>query len=140
MTGHKHSEITRRYRPWYSPPLVFSLLVILFLGVEAVAAVNSEGQALLAFKAGLRDPQGVLNSWSSADSDPCKWYGVTCDTNYNVHRVLIQGTELSGNISARLRDLPVLRALVLSRNNFSGIIPPELAEIGTRGLNFPVLH
>lgn len=108
----------------------YVLLAILTAYVLVVAAVSSDGEALLAFKVGLDDPTGILNSWNGADPYPCLWYGVTCNEDLKVQRLLLQGTQLSGSISPVLRNLTELRTLVLSRNNFSGPLPTELGLIG----------
>ncbi|KAG0576727.1 hypothetical protein KC19_5G103200 [Ceratodon purpureus] len=99
---------------------------------KSIVAVNPDGEALLAFKAVLQDPTGILTSWKASDSDPCLWDGVTCSTNLKVQRLLLQDSQLSGPISGpALRNLTELRTLVLSRNNFSGAFPPELSQIVT---------
>lgn len=110
--------------------IVFTALAFAYL-TKSIVAVNPDGEALLAFKAVLQDPTGILNSWKASDPDPCLWDGVTCNTNLKVQRLLLQDTQLSGPISGpALRNLTELRTLVLSRNNFSGAFPSELSQIG----------
>lgn len=93
---------------------------------------SEEVSALLAFKAAVTDPLGVLSSWnSSSESNPCNWYGITCDNTLHVNKILIEDAELSGPISPQLANLTHLRYLVLSQNQFSGFVPPELSQIGT---------
>ena len=112
--------------------IVLRVFVVWACVSESVVAVNSDGEALLAFKAVLQDPTGILNAWKASDPDPCLWDGVTCNTNLKVQRLLLENTQLSGPISGpALRNLTDLRTLVLSQNNFSGALPPELSQIGT---------
>lgn len=133
------TETTTQVGPWrYSRELVqcvwhhqVAFVVFVYLATTIAAAVNPDGEALLAFKAALQDPTGILNSWSASDANPCLWNGVTCNTNLRVQRLLLQDTQLAGPISPALRNLTELRTLVLSRNNFSGALPPELSQIGT---------
>lgn len=111
--------------------IVFTAFVFLYL-TKGIAAVSSDGEALLAFKAVLQDPTGILRSWNAADPTPCLWEGVTCNTNLKVQRLLLQKTQLSGPIAgAALRSLSELRTVVLARNNFSGALPTELSQIGS---------
>lgn len=35
-------------------------------------------QALMAIKAALKDPHGVLDNWDGTSVDPCSWAMVTC--------------------------------------------------------------
>lgn len=107
------------------------LVIFVYLATTIVAAVNPDGEALLAFKAPLQDPTGILNSWNAADPNPCLWEGVTCNTNLKVQRLLLQDTQLSGPISPALRNLTELHTLVLARNNFTGDLPSELSQIET---------
>ena len=42
-------------------------------------AINSEGLALLGFRAGVDcDPYGTFSNGNSSDSDACMWLGVHC--------------------------------------------------------------
>ena len=107
--------------------------------------------ALLAFKAGIFDPKGVLSSWT-LETDPCidGWFGISCSCNSALNSSTINssqalcaplsgassgysrilqielseaGTELAGNLSATLGTLTELRVMNLKNNNFSGSIP-----------------
>lgn len=126
----RHRVVTVQYNLGY-----YAVAFVIFVYLAAIiGAVNPDGEALLAFKAALQDPTGILNSWNAADPNPCLWDGITCNTNLKVQRLLLQGTRLSGPISPALRNLTELRTLVLSCNNFSGPLPPELSQIGTFAL------
>jgi hypothetical protein len=133
------AEMTQRGPPWrrgrvggQSSWLAIAVTVLVFAFLsKSVVAVSPDGEALLAFKAALRDPTGILRSWKGSDPNPCLWDGVTCNTMLKVQRLLLQDKQLSGPISGpALRNLTELRTLVLSQNNFSGALPPELSQIG----------
>lgn len=115
----------------FRPLPCHALLAVFTAFILVVVAVNPDGKALLAFKAGLDDPTGILNSWNDADPYPCSWDGVTCNENLRVQLILLQDTQLSGPIAPVLRNLSELRTLVLSRNNFFGPLPSEVGQIGS---------
>ncbi|MCO5612465.1 hypothetical protein L7F22_066732 [Adiantum nelumboides] len=43
-------------------------------GASAQLGFNAEVDALIVFKNGLQDPQGVLASWDPSSADPCTWF------------------------------------------------------------------
>ena len=45
------------------------------------------GDALIALKTNLADPNNVLQSWDPTLADPCTWFHVTCDSENSVTRV-----------------------------------------------------
>lgn len=65
--------------------LLVSLLLVAFSG--PFAAGNLDGDALIALKSSLKDPDGVLQSWDPTLVDPCTWFHVTCDDNNRVTRL-----------------------------------------------------
>ncbi len=143
MTGRRQETSLLLLHHFPSVISVFAALLLLSSSSNlespscvAAISVNSSGSseevsALLAFKAAVTDPLGVLSSWnSSSESNPCNWYGITCDNTLHVNKILIEDAELSGPISPQLANLTHLRYLVLSQNQFSGFVPPELSQIG----------
>lgn len=128
---------------------------ILTLSTDALPLPTFEKDklALLAFKAGIFDPKGVLSGWT-LESDPCidGWFGISCSCNsfmssstMNSSQALCAplsvassgysrvlqielseaGIELTGNLSAALGTLTELRVMNLKNNNFSGAIPSK---------------
>nr|XP_034930736.1 probable leucine-rich repeat receptor-like protein kinase At1g35710 [Populus alba] len=119
---------------------------------------NEEAEALLKWKASLDDnhSQAVLSSW--VGSSPCKWLGITCDNsgsvaNFSLPHFDLRGTLHSFNFSSfpnlltlnlrnnsiygtipfeiglLTRQLESLVFLVLSFNNLSGSLPPEMNNL-----------
>lgn len=92
-------------------------------------ALSSDGEALLAFKMGLRSSVGVLASWKESDPNPCNWHGVTCDRQTGrVVSLNLAFHSLWGNIPPDFGKLNQLRRLALQRNSLYGSIPPALGN------------
>jgi hypothetical protein len=77
--------------------IAVTVLVFAFLS-KSVVVVSLDGEALLAFKAALRDPTRILHSWKGSDPNPYLWNGVTCNTALKVQHLLLQDTQLLGPI------------------------------------------
>ncbi|KAF8020225.1 hypothetical protein BT93_G0815 [Corymbia citriodora subsp. variegata] len=96
---------------------------------------ESDREALMDFKNGLRDPNNHLSSWQG--SNCCRWQGIGCHKRTRVvisidlhgSYGLNSGTygywNLSGEIRPSLARLKSLRYLDLSSNKFDGISIPE---------------
>ncbi|KAL0351424.1 UNVERIFIED_CONTAM: Receptor-like protein EIX2 [Sesamum calycinum] len=97
------------------------------VGDGEVRCIESERRALLEFKKGLIDEDGVLSSWGDEEhkKECCRWTGVVCSKN--TRRVIglqLNGAklpyQLRGNISHALLELHHLNRLDLSNNGFRG--------------------
>ncbi|KAK8558282.1 hypothetical protein V6N13_038755 [Hibiscus sabdariffa] len=111
--------------------LVFLVLVSVVVNSQQ-PTFNDDVLGLIFFKAGLKDPNAKLQSWSSDDNDPCNWVGVKCDpTTFRVTELHLDGLSLSGHIGRGLLRLQFLQVLSLSKNHLTGTINSELSHIGS---------
>ncbi|XWS35415.1 hypothetical protein CRYUN_Cryun21dG0124500 [Craigia yunnanensis] len=111
--------------------LVFLVLVSVVVNSQQ-PTFNDDVLGLIFFKAGLKDPNAKLQSWSEDDNDPCNWIGVKCDpTIYRVTELHLDGLSLSGHVGRGLLRLQFLKVLSLSNNNLTGTINSELSHIGS---------
>ncbi|KAG0570126.1 hypothetical protein KC19_6G140700 [Ceratodon purpureus] len=122
--------------------LVVSVVVVLCLSLCEVGEASTlgwygdgglkgDGEALLAFKDGVEDPEGVLESWEFVRS-PCSWRGVECG-GVGEGAVRVVGLELMdaglrGSVSAKLGELSELEVLNLMGNRLEGSVPEELCD------------
>ncbi|GLU19470.1 hypothetical protein SLE2022_357200 [Rubroshorea leprosula] len=124
--------------------LVHALLILLHMQTsigsnsttadDEVKCIESERQALLAFKQGLVDEHGWPSSWDSEEEKKncCEWEGVQC-SNTTGHITMLNLTKYSydhhfvlrGNLSPSLFELHHLIYLDLSGNNFNLSHIPE---------------
>ncbi|CAL5379827.1 unnamed protein product [Camellia sinensis] len=93
------------------------------------ASGNAEGDALIALKTNLADPNNVLQNWNSTLVNPCTWFNVTCNSENSVTRVDLGNANLSGQLVPQLGLLLNLQYLELYSNNISGRIPIELGNL-----------
>ncbi|KAG8093351.1 hypothetical protein GUJ93_ZPchr0012g19469 [Zizania palustris] len=118
------------------PTAIVLLLLLLALPPPAAVALTADGLALLAFKAAVTDdPLSAFSRWSEADTDPCKWAGVTCanvsalaGAPPRVVGVAVAGKNISGYIPSELGSLLFLRRLNLHGNRLTGAIPAALSN------------
>jgi len=104
-------------------------LLLLSYGVSSARCSTISGNttdmlSLLEFKHAIDNP-GVLNSWNSS-MPHCQWDGVNCSRKHpgRVTVLTLPGLGLAGPISPYIRNLTFLETLDLSRNRFSGELPP----------------
>ncbi|CAL5400670.1 unnamed protein product [Camellia sinensis] len=117
---------------------------------DVVMCMESERQALYAFKQDLVDPSNRLYSWE-VENDCCKWEGVVCnnltghvlelhlqnpytslDFDYELNDYWFKKSALRGEINPSLLNLKHLKHLDLSLNDFGGIpIPPFIGSLAS---------
>ncbi|GLJ20178.1 hypothetical protein SUGI_0366320 [Cryptomeria japonica] len=111
-----------------------TLFAVLLCNLAECAAEckGSERRSILAFKAGVGDSKGRLQSWLEG-TDCCRWPGITCNKTIGVvtsvdlsgHRWRLSGTA---NMAALL-SLSNLEHLDLSWNDFeSAVIVPKIGR------------
>ncbi|KDP23288.1 hypothetical protein JCGZ_23121 [Jatropha curcas] len=109
---------------------LFHLLVLVLLSITgAPINANIEGDALYAFRAAVKDPEHVLQSWDPTLVDPCTWFHVTCDGDNRVTRLDLGNAKLSGSLVPELGKLERLQYLELYMNQLVGAIPMELGNL-----------
>ncbi|XP_057499618.1 receptor-like protein EIX2 [Actinidia eriantha] len=95
---------------------------------DRITCIDTEREALFAFKQGLTDPSDRLSSWMGDNC--CQWSGIQCD-NTSGHVVKLDlrnplpSSRLGGEINSSLLELRYLDYLDLSSNDFKGIPIPE---------------
>ncbi|XP_065035306.1 receptor-like protein EIX1 [Musa acuminata AAA Group] len=110
--------------------LLCLLALLLHRATVTSGCFSMEREALLDFKAGVRDTRNRLSSWTGHHC--CTWKGVACDTTTG-HVVMLDlrntntyGWELRGErMNSSLLALSHLEHLDLSFNDFSRIRIPE---------------
>ncbi|VFQ88845.1 unnamed protein product [Cuscuta campestris] len=124
---------------------MFLLLSSSLLLLSSLSVGNDEGDALMAVKNILNDPNNVLESWNNATSpsSPCAnqpWDYIQCGSFKDgiggpmydsVTDIIITNANLSGQLPQllhHLAKLPNLKTLNLRRNNIGGVIPPEVGN------------
>lgn len=64
-----------------------AVLVAVVVASLAPVAANEEGDALMALRQGVTDPDGVLASWDPSLVNPCTWFHVSCNDDNRVDRM-----------------------------------------------------
>ncbi|GKE17906.1 leucine-rich repeat-containing protein, partial [Tanacetum coccineum] len=105
--------------------------------------IDKERQALLDFKAQLRDPDDSLSTWRPEEDDDCfQWFGVGCN-NQTGHVTKLRDNSFHGTIPEFIGSMTQLTYLDLSMNQFTGTIPMSIGSLtkltsfdGLRGNKF----
>ncbi|KAM3407634.1 hypothetical protein ACQJBY_001168 [Aegilops geniculata] len=116
---------------------VLALAVAVLGGVVASASSRAEHvtsraeelEALMAIKAALHDPDGILGDWIvTAGRHRCRWTGVTCSVG-RIDSLQLQHMGLAGTLSPAIGKLQRLRNLLLHHNSISGPIPDAIGGL-----------
>ncbi|KAK4801350.1 hypothetical protein SAY86_021837 [Trapa natans] len=104
-------------------------ILLLYTSIRKIKGLSPDGEALLSFRSAITSTSGPIHQWRPEDPDPCRWKGVTCDSESNrVIYLNLPQSKLSGSISPDLGNLQHLRLLALHENNLYGPIPSELGN------------
>ncbi|KAL3741436.1 hypothetical protein ACJRO7_016991 [Eucalyptus globulus] len=112
-------------------PCCFLLSLVLASCLVLVSSTTNETDklALLAFKAAVNNPYGVLDSWNDTIGF-CHWYGVTCGLRHRRVTVLnLRSLGLSGSISPHIGNLSFLSQIYLQNNSLVGEIPLQVGQL-----------
>ncbi|KAI3898381.1 hypothetical protein MKW92_020325 [Papaver armeniacum] len=92
--------------------------------------VNEEVEALLKWKTTLiNESHSFLPSWKSG-INPCKWDGITCNSEGSVTKLNISGLGLQGTLNDfNFTPFTNFISLDLSENELYGFIPSQIANL-----------
>ncbi|KAL8124739.1 protein NSP-INTERACTING KINASE 1-like isoform X1 [Apium graveolens] len=112
----------------------FWFLIFLWISCSANGLLSSKGvnfevQALMAIKASLVDPRGVLDNWDADAVDPCSWAMITCSAESLVIGLGTPSQRLSGNLAPSIGNLTNLQIVIFQNNNITGPIPAEMGRL-----------
>ncbi|CAN0857892.1 Leucine-rich repeat receptor-like serine/threonine-protein kinase RGI4 [Linum grandiflorum] len=116
------------------PPL-FSSITLLFLLFNTCYSIDPQGQSLLTWKQTLLNSSSsapaaalLLSSWNPSHPNPCNWFGIRCNSNYDVVELTLRDVNLQGPLPSNLHSLPNLHSIVLSSTNLTGSIPKHFGS------------
>ncbi|KAF3545126.1 hypothetical protein DY000_02000677 [Brassica cretica] len=106
-----------------------------FLLVSSFSGANEANvNCLRSIQSQVKDPNGYLLSWVFGNETAgyiCKFAGVTCwhDDENRVLSIKLSGFGLGGEFPLGIYNCTDLVGLDLSRNNFSGVLPSNIASL-----------
>eukprot|EP01018_Ginkgo_biloba_P002132 Gb_35288 [translate_table: standard] len=100
-------------------------ILVLILAVLSESYAQ-EKQILLDIRTSLKDPTNVFNNWDESSASPCKWNGITCDSNGSVTEISLESKWLSGQLPSTICGLKSLKKVQLGHNSLYGNIPNGL--------------
>ncbi|KAJ6382796.1 hypothetical protein OIU77_031256 [Salix suchowensis] len=126
--------MSKLHIPFLITPLL-CFLVLLPLPFKVISQdANTEKTILLNLKQQLGNPPSI-QSWNSS-SLPCTWTGVTCgddgsvtELHLGLRYIHLGANNFTGNIPPQIANLTGLRTLFLFQNQFKGTFPKEISKL-----------
>ncbi|KAI3832336.1 hypothetical protein MKW92_022284 [Papaver armeniacum] len=102
---------------------------------EQLPAVREEVESLLNWKSTLKNQtQSFLRSWKRSSNNnttsPCKWDGITCNSEGSVTELNLTSSSLQGTLhSFNFSSFTNFVSIDLSNNKLSGFIPSQIGNL-----------
>ncbi|XP_058216331.1 somatic embryogenesis receptor kinase 2-like [Rhododendron vialii] len=129
MEGGRGGGVFYVFMEFWASSFTTSICLILVASRLSPASGDIEGNALIALKNSLVDPNNVLQTWGPTLVNPCNWVHVTCNNQNSVTIVALRNANLTGQLVPQLTHLRSLEYLDLNTNNISGQVPEELGNL-----------
>ena len=105
-------------------------IVLCFAVLGSCAAINPAVAGLNELFRSTNGANWKNNAGWGSSTDPCTWYGITCDASNNVINVQLMGNGLTGTLTSGLTiGQDYLKILDLTNNAITGAIPSNLGDM-----------
>jgi len=106
--------------------ILISLFFLLCIFTKGFAVTESERDGLMAIYDSTDGANWGTNTDWNTTSDPCSWFGVSCDDDNNIIGLGLTENNLTGSIPSEIENLTHLVEFDLSYNKLVGNIPSQI--------------